>query len=241
MPGYLTKQERIAVAGVDDLVIRSLLDRQQFSDPLGDADRLGISSAAWPLFGLLWPSGAQLAALMVAQPPAAGLRVLEIGCGLALASLACHRLGIDITASDRHPLTQEFLRANLALNGLGPLRYRHGDWGATPRADAAAAVPRCRVAGHYDLIICSDLLYERDADAGLASFIGMHAAADGEVRIVDPDRGNRAVFNRQMADQGFRGSEQRLDRLATAGAAAYKGRLLSYRRHDGAVPICRSR
>ena len=48
MPGYLTKQEQIAVTGVDDLVIRSLLDRQQFFDPHGVADRLGISSATWP-------------------------------------------------------------------------------------------------------------------------------------------------------------------------------------------------
>ena len=57
MPGYQTKQEIIAVAGVADLVIRSLLDRQQFADPLGDAERLGISSATWPLFGRLWPVG----------------------------------------------------------------------------------------------------------------------------------------------------------------------------------------
>ena len=61
MPGYETKQESIAVAGVDNLHIRSLLDRQQFADPLGLAERLGISSATWPLFGLLWPSGGQLA------------------------------------------------------------------------------------------------------------------------------------------------------------------------------------
>lgn len=54
MPGYLTKQESIAVAGVPNLIIRSLQDRQQYADPLGDADRLGISSATWPLFGLLW-------------------------------------------------------------------------------------------------------------------------------------------------------------------------------------------
>ena len=40
MPGYETKQERIAVAGVEHLHIRSLLDRQQFADPLGLALRL---------------------------------------------------------------------------------------------------------------------------------------------------------------------------------------------------------
>jgi hypothetical protein len=45
MPGCLTKQEPIAVAGVDDRIIRSLLDRQQFADPTGEAEQRGISSA----------------------------------------------------------------------------------------------------------------------------------------------------------------------------------------------------
>ena len=85
MPGYLVKQERISVQGADDLMIRSLLDRQQFSDPDGVAERLGISSAAWPLFGLLWPSGYHLAAGLAARAVVPGQRVLELGCGLALA------------------------------------------------------------------------------------------------------------------------------------------------------------
>ena len=106
MPGYETKQERIAIAGVDDLVIRSLLDRQQFADDDGAAERVGISTASWPLFGLLWPSGALLAARLGARPVRAGERILEVGCGLALASLVAHRRGADVTASDRHPLTE---------------------------------------------------------------------------------------------------------------------------------------
>src|SRR6266850_1922734 len=118
MPGYRTKQERIAIAGVDDLIIRSLLDRQQFFDPDGDADRVGISSAAWPMFGLLWPSGSHLAARMALHPVSAGERILEIGCGLALASLVGHRRGADVTASDCHPLAQAFLEENLRLNQL---------------------------------------------------------------------------------------------------------------------------
>lgn len=68
MPGYLTKQEDIAITGAADLIIQSLLDKQQFADPLGAAEALGISSAAWPLFGLLWPSGAQLAQRMASRP-----------------------------------------------------------------------------------------------------------------------------------------------------------------------------
>lgn len=224
MPGYETKQERIAIAGVDDLIIRSLLDRQQFSDPLGDAERLGISSAMWPLFGMLWPSAAHLAARLALRPVPGGERILEIGCGLALASLVGHRRGADVTASDCHPLTSAFLDVNLQLNQLGPMKYLHGDWvqRTVERED--------RVRDRYDLIIGSDLLYERDDGAVLAGFIGRHAEACCEVWIVDPGRGNRPAFNRQMAALGFRRDEEAIHVLETPGRVAYRGRVMVHRR-----------
>ena len=231
MPGYRTKQEQIAVAGVADLVIRSLLDRQQFADVDGSAERLGISSAGWPLFGLLWPSGARLAARLGARPVTPGERILEIGCGLALASLVAHRRGADVTASDRHPLTAHFLGENLRLNGLAPMKYLHGDWAASGDPDAAnEGLARAVVGGRFDLIVGSDILYERDASGDLARFISRHAEAACEVWVVDPDRGNRPAFNRRMADDGFALREERLDEAASATAPAYKGRLLVYHR-----------
>src|SRR5882672_8397827 len=166
MPGFRTKQERIAIEGADDLVIRALLDRQQFFDPLGEADRIGISSAAWPLFGLLWPSGVHLAARMALRPVCSGERILEIGCGLALASLVSHRRGADVTASDCHPLAESFLEKNLRLNDLARMKYRHGHWSVPelpPGREGASALDLVR--GRYDLIIGSDLLYERGAGA----------------------------------------------------------------------------
>ena len=235
MPGYQTKQEVIAVAGVADLLIRSLLDRQQFADPQGAARRLGISSAAWPLFGLLWPSGAHLAAQLALRPVTPGERILEIGCGLALASLVGHRRGADVTASDCHPLAAAFLLENLRLNHLLPMKYRHGRWGA-PWPPVPGLPPESSailVVGQFDLIIGSDLLYERDAAGVLATFISRHAAARAEVWIVDPDRGNRPAFNRQMAGQGFEMREERLGDALPATVSpqpTYKGRLLVYRR-----------
>ena len=231
MPGYDTKQERIAVAGAEALTIRSLLDRQQFFDPFGDAERRGISSATWPLFGLLWPSGAHLAARIAARPVRPGERILEVGCGLALASLVGHRRGADVTASDCHPLAASFLRRNLRLNGLAPMQFRYGDWAAAePRKARNRTLGSRTVHGRFDLVIGSDLLYERDEHSTLAGFIGRHTKPSAEVWIVDPDRGNRPAFNRQMAALGFRLSEERLAAPAAAGAAAYKGRMLIYRR-----------
>ncbi len=227
MPGYHTKQESIAIAGEDNLVIRSLLDLQQHADPQGTAERLGISSAQWPLFGLLWPSGAHLAARLALRPVLLAERILEIGCGLGLASLVGHRRGADITASDIHPMAAAFLLENLRLNRLPPMKYRHGPW-------TAPAVPAVGdVDGEFDLIIGSDVLYERDDRAVLSHFIQRHAAPVAEVWIVDPDRGNRPAFNREMAAQGFGREEVRLGHALPVGAGtlpAYKGRLLVYRR-----------
>lgn len=229
MPGYQTKQEHVAVRGVDDIVIRSLLDRQQFSDPLGDALAQGISSAAWPMFGLLWPSGVQLAARIALRPVTDGERILELGCGLALASLVGHRRGADMTASDCHPLAESFLLENLRLNELGPMKYRHGHWGGHAAAPARGELPASEMLdGRFQLIIGSDLLYERDDDGTLSRTIARHAAPGAEVWIVDPDRGNRAAFHRQMLAAGFSGREERLDRAAAGFQLAYKGRLLVY-------------
>jgi predicted nicotinamide N-methyase len=231
MPGYSTKQESIAIAGVDDLIIRSLLDKQQFSDPEGDAERLGISSAMWPLFGLLWPSGSQLAARMAQRAISPAERVLEIGCGLALASLVAHRRGADVTASDCHPLAARFLRTNVLLNQLSPLPYRHGHW-----TSLLAPIGRdgeladALINGRYDLLIGSDVLYERDTDAKLPAFVAEHTTDNAEVWIVDPDRANRGAFSKQMAVHDFAVCEERLDCVATALSPAYKGRLLVYAR-----------
>lgn len=232
MPGYQIKQERIVITGTTDLIIRSLLDRQQFADPHGQARRMGISSASWPLFGLAWPSGLRLAACMAARPMVSGEKILELGCGLALPSLICHRLGANITASDCHPLAGVFLLENLALNHMAPMKYCHGDWMPAPQVHADDEVLPVSVAGRFDLLIGSDLLYERDVSGSLAGFIGQHALPKAEVWIVDPDRSNRSAFNRLMREQGFDRSETRLDLLATEHALAYKGRLLKYQRAD---------
>jgi len=231
MPGYQVKQELVAVPGVADLVIRSLLDKQQFSDPQGDAERLGISSSLWPLFGLLWPSGSHLAQRLGARTVVKTDRILEIGCGLGLASLVGHRAGADVTASDCHPLAGRFLAHNLVLNDLGPMKYRHGQWpGVTLPRDAIDERAPAVVHGEFELIIGSDVLYERDERGQLADFIARLAAPAAEVWIVDPNRANRSAFHKNMARHGFRMEEAFLDHDERDGAAAYRGRMLTYRR-----------
>lgn len=210
---YQLKFETISGCG-DDLQIRSLLDRQQFYDPLGEAEEAGISSAAWPIFGQLWPSGQVLAHVMLTFE-LGGKRILELGCGLALASLVVHRRGGDITASDCHPMAGAFLLENLKLNQLPAMKYQTGNWS---RSNPLLT--------RFDLIIGSDVLYDREQPQALAQFIELHANPDAEVLIVDPDRGNRTAFNRKMNALGYSHGETRISALPDG--AAYKGRVLRY-------------
>ncbi len=215
---YQLKFETVSGSGAD-LQLRSLLDRQQFHDPHGEAERAGISSSAWPIFGLLWPSGRVLAHVMQSHA-LEGKRILELGCGLGLASLVVHRRGGDITASDCHPLAGEFLLENLRLNHMPAMKYRTGHWArANPLLD------------RFDLIIGSDVLYDREQPEILARFIGLHAARGAEVLIVDPDRGNRASFNRKMGEMGYARTETRYA-VAPGLVGPYKGRLLRYQGLD---------
>jgi len=215
--GYLVKQERVQVAGGAALNIRSLLNRQQFHDPDGIALALGVSSATWPLFGLVWPSAQKMADMMQIWP-LDKLRILEIGCGLGLASMVIHRRAGAVTASDYHPYTQRFLSANLHLNDLPFLPYVQGHW---ERSNP--------LLGEFDLIIGSDVLYERDHPAQLAGFIQSHAAAQAQVLIIDPNRGQRSAFNKAMLSHGF-GLTQTDIVTPLYDTTPYRGRLLNYQR-----------
>jgi len=216
MPGYLTKLET-HLLGDSTFQVQSLLDRQQFADPEGLAHAAGISSASWPLFGLIWPSARMLANAMQ-QQDIIGKRILEIGCGLALASLVIHRRHGNITASDCHPLTQEFLANNLRLNALPKMNYQVGNW-AKDNPDL----------GKFDLIIASDVLYERDQPDVLSKFIDRHASEQVQIIVVDPDRGNRNEFCRRMTALGYSLDLQRAGHQQNTGEV-YKGHFLNFNR-----------
>ena len=222
MSGYRVKLQRVAVAGGGDLQICSLLDRQQYADPFGEAEAAGISPACWPLFGQIWPSGRQLADLMQSWV-FGGRSVLEMGCGLALASLVVHRRGGDVTASGRHRLAECFLRVNLSPNGMSGLEFRVGHW---TRENPGL--------GKFGLIIGSDLLYERSHPEQVAAFIELHASREAEVLIIDPNRGNRLALQHHMRRLGFLVDESTLEAMLDDGHL-FRGRLLRYRRFAQSV------
>ena len=174
-----------------DIHLRTLRNNQEFFDKDGEAAKLGISSATWPLFGITWPAGIVLAHYLL------GLdlkqqRILEVGCGIGLSSLLLNHLNMDVTATDYHPEAEGFLIRNAQLNQDDIIPFVRTDW-----ADPITEL------GLFDVIVGSDLLYEDEHVDLLAQFILQHCHANCRLVIVDPGRGRHARFSRQMAQSGF--------------------------------------
>jgi predicted nicotinamide N-methyase len=200
-----------------DIHVRSLRDRQQYVDLEGVAEDLGISSATWPLFGVVWASGEVLAHLMF-DYEIAGRRILEVGCGIALASLVLNQRAANITATDYHPEAEGFLLENVRLNDGKEIPFVRTGW-----CDARSAL------GEYDLIIGSDLLYERGHVEALSAFIDQHARPQCEVIIVDPGRGQHARFSKRMVSLGYTHSQSR-PHNAVYLTEPFRGQILRYLR-----------
>ena len=177
--------------GSHDMHLCTLRDKQQFSDPKDVALDLGISSATWPIFGVVWPSSLVLAHHML-DFDITGKRILEVGCGMAVTSHLLNKRHADITATDYHPEVQQFLDRNTQLNDGENIAFESLDWAGEDSH-----------LGLFDVIIGSDLLYEDEHVDLLAGFIQKHANQQCAVIIVDPGRGRKSKFSKKMVEYGF--------------------------------------
>ena len=210
--------------GKTDIHLCTLRDKQEFHDPEGIAEELGISSASWPLFGVIWPSSLVLAHY-ICNYQTGTKRILEIGCGMALSSLLLNKQHADITATDHHPEVGTFLSRNTLLNKDDPINYERTDW-----ANSSDTL------GLFDLIIGSDLLYEDEHIDLLAEFIEAHAKPSCEVIIVDPGRGRKSKLSTRMIDFGFSSKHQKPTHTDYLDQE-FKGYILTYKRNIPALKI----
>ena len=127
-----------------------------------------------PYWAVLWRSSATLARDLEGLD-LEGRRVVELGCGLGVPSIAAARAGARVLATDIDPDAVEIAARNAAENGL-EIETAVADWAAPDEL-----VQR----GPFDLIIAADVLYERQNVAALLSLLPRLAP---EAWIADPGR-----------------------------------------------------
>jgi ETFB lysine methyltransferase len=160
-------------------------------DELIDVSEFNIDERL-PYWAELWPSARALAAELL-DAPLPGGPVLELGCGIALPSLALRWRGADVVASDYYPEALEFALANAVRNDIPPPSPLLLDW-RTPPADL----------NPFRLVLAADVLYEkRNADA-LAELLPRVTSHDGRVLLADPGRTHLERFRQLMLGRGWR-------------------------------------
>jgi predicted nicotinamide N-methyase len=133
-----------------------------------------------PYWAVLWRSGVALAREL-AGLPLRGRRVVELGCGLGVPSLAAARAGAAVLATDADAEALELVARNACANGVSVETMRV-DW-----AEPAALVERAP----FDLVLAADVLYERHSVAPLLALLPRLAH---ETWLADPGRPAAGAF-----------------------------------------------
>lgn len=136
-----------------------------------------------PYWSVLWRSGVALGRDL-AGSRLAGLRVVELGCGLGVPSLVAARRGAAVLATDECPEALDLVERNARENGLSVATARV-DWGA---ADELVA------RGPFDLVLAADVLYER---ASVALLLSLLPRIGSEAWLADPGRSAAGAFLEQ--------------------------------------------
>jgi predicted nicotinamide N-methyase len=153
-----------------------------------------------PYWAELWPSGVALARA-VGGLELGGVRVLELGAGLGLPSLAAALGGADVLATDWADGAVELLRTNAERNAIA-LRVERVRWDEPGLLLQEAPWP---------LVLGADLLYEqRNAD----QLLELLPCLGAEALLTEPGRPfARGFFERAAARWEVEQVEDRLFRL----------------------------
>jgi len=143
-----------------------------------------------PYWSVLWRSGVELARELDAAE-LRGLRVVELGCGLALPSIAAARAGAEVLATDSDPEALELVADNARANDV-QVETATVDWAQPDELISRAP---------FDLALAADVLYERASVALLLSLLPRLAP---EAWLADPGRPAADAFLAEARRRGWR-------------------------------------
>jgi predicted nicotinamide N-methyase len=143
-----------------------------------------------PYWATLWPVAKFLASEILTRSWPAGLSAIEIGCGLGLPGIAAMKRGVDVLFTDYDETALKFARTNCSLNGFYGIRTALLDW-REPHDST------------YDIVIASDLIYERRNVEPVIAMLSSMLAPGGTALVADQDRSYRENFLALLGAAGF--------------------------------------
>ncbi|HYI99077.1 MAG TPA: methyltransferase domain-containing protein [Thermoleophilaceae bacterium] len=142
-----------------------------------------------PYRSVLWRSGVALARELDGTA-LRGLRVIELGCGLALPSLTAARAGAAVLATDECPEALRLVTRNAEANGVR-VETATVDW--TEPDEIVRRAP-------FDVVLAADVLYE---DAAIAPLLALLPRLAPQAWLADPGRPAAEAFFEQAGRCGW--------------------------------------
>ena len=167
---FVTRTIDVAIAGGPAHLLAP-----RAAEDLIDADAFARDERL-PYWADLWPSAIELARAMPTLLPAPA-RVVELGCGLGLVTIAALRAGHAVLATDYYDDALCFTRRNARANAGREPHTRLADWRAWP--DELTGV---------DVFLAADVLYERAYATVVADLLARALAPGGVAIVADPGR-----------------------------------------------------
>lgn len=133
------------------------------------------------------------------------VRVLEVGCGLGLAGIACLSRGLDVTFSDVDETALKFAAANAKHNEFTPVEMPTCRQADRPAGFRTMLLDfRCPPDDvKYPVVLGSDLMYEERMVNPLVALLSAVLAPGGVCLITDPDRASARVFKWKLQEAGY--------------------------------------
>ncbi len=216
---FVTTVEPVSVGGWELEILRP----RNANDLISEADF--VRDERLPYWADIWPSARVLAAALAETTlPTTERRprLLELGCGLGLATIAALRAGYAVTATDYYEAALRFTLANAwhALHRVPDTQLV--DWRAFP-SDL----------GHFDRVIAADVLYEHHYAPLIVVAILQTLAPGGIATIADPGRVAAPAFLDSLSAHGLTLVNTEI-RPYDEGPVHQRISLYTVRRHDGA-------
>lgn len=168
-----------------DAVCQQETDRQRGIEPK--------RTLRMPYWAAVWESALALANYLAErdrEQPIAGLRTLDLGCGMGMAGAAMALLGARVTLADIETACLLFARLN-TLPWSDRCRVVQCDW------------QRDDLGERYDVIVGADVLYETEQWVFIEPFLRKHLAEGGVAIIGEPGRPKAEAFPEWLRGRGW--------------------------------------
>jgi predicted nicotinamide N-methyase len=144
-----------------------------------------------PYWAERWPSATVLFHFVMKHRLPVHYRIIELGCGLGVIASALAARHHCTVATDISPDGCRFAAHNIAANNGIPLVVC-ADWRYPPFRK------------RFDIVLASDVLYEKRWIDPVLDFIERLCRAEGMAWIADPCRRFWALFKQRIAERGLR-------------------------------------